>query len=193
MSEEEIPGWMRALEIIFGLAAIILAIVIIIAPLIIATEILLTLVSIGIIILGIGVIYRGIAQKEKTNLMRFLLIIGGIILIGLGIFFQLEIYAGALITMWIFAIVLVVDGIYAIAWGLTSIRIKRWQRWLVLIIGVAELILGVFVAVIPYFGITIFNILAAVMLLLVGFMYLIAGITATKYIPTMPSAMAKDT
>ncbi len=188
--KESIPAWMRIVEIIIGILAIILGILVFIAPTYISFLVFVLAMCAVIVLLGFGLIYRGLTQKERTGTMRFLLIIGGIILIILGIYLYVDatLFA-ALLLVWIFGIALAVDGIMAITYAFTSIRIKSWQRWTLIIIGIIEAILGFFVVVVPFFGVNVFNILAIIALIFVGIAYIIAGITGEQFVPSRPSSM----
>ena len=191
--KESIPAWMRIVEIVFGILAIILGILVFIAPTYISFLVFVLAMCAVIVLLGFGLIYRGLTQKERTGTMRFLLIIGGIILIILGIYLYVDatLFA-ALLLVWIFGIALAVDGIMAITYAFTSIRIKSWQRWTLIIIGIIEAILGFFVVVVPLFGVNVFNILAIIALIFVGIAYIIAGITGEQFVPSRPSSMGKE-
>jgi len=191
--KESIPAWMRIVEILFGILAIILGILVFIAPTYISFLVFVLAMCAVIVLLGFGLIYRGLTQKERPGTMRLLLIIGGVILIILGIYLYVDatLFA-ALLLVWIFGIALAVDGIMAITYAFTSIRIKSWQRWTLIIIGIIEAILGFFIVVIPLFGVNVFNILAIIALIFVGIAYIIAGITGEQFVPSRPSSMGKE-
>jgi len=192
-AKEAIPTWMRFIEIIIGILAIIFALIILIAPLYLTTLVFVLAMCAVIAILGFGLIYRGIIQKERTGAMRFLIIVGGIILIVLGIYLYVDytLFA-ALLLVWIFGIVLAIDGILSIVYAFGSLRLKGWQRGALLIIGIIEAILALFVVVIPYLGINIFNVLVVVALFIVGLAYIIAGIMGEKFVLQRPSTMGKE-
>lgn len=191
--QEPIPAWMRIVEIIFGILAIIFGILVFIAPTYSSFLVFVLVMCAFIVLLGFGLIYRALTQKERTVAMRFLFIIGGTILIILGIFLYVDytLFA-ALLLVWIFGMSLAIDGIMAITYAFTSIRIKSWQRWTLIIIALIEAILGLFVVVVPLLGVNVFNILAVVALIFVGGAYIIAGITGEQFVPSRPSAMGKE-
>lgn len=192
-TKEPIPFWMRFVEILIGILAIILAIIIFLAPLYLTTLFFVLAMCAVIVILGFGLIYRGLIQKERTGAMRFLIIIGGIILIILGVYLYVDYtYFAALLLVWIFGIVLAIDGIMAIVYAFGSVRIKGWQRAVLLIIGAIEAVLALFVVVVPLLGIGVFNFVAVVALILVGLAYIIAGVMGEKFVIQMPSAVAKE-
>ncbi|MFX1566641.1 MAG: DUF308 domain-containing protein [Promethearchaeota archaeon] len=191
--KEAIPIWMRLVEVIIGILAIVLAIIIFLAPTYLNALIFVLAMCAVIAILGLGLIYRGFIQKERTWAMRFLMIIGGIILIILGIylFFDLTLFA-ALLLVWIFGIALAIDGIVSIVYALGSLRLKNWQRWALFIIGAIEAILALFAVVVPLLGINIFSLLIVVALIMGGIAYILAGLTGERYVPQQPSAMGKE-
>jgi uncharacterized membrane protein HdeD (DUF308 family) len=191
--KEPIPAWMRIVEIIIGILAIILAIVILLAPIYLSTLFFVLAMCVVIVLLGFGLIYRALTQKERTGAMQLLMIIGGIVLIILGIYLYIDFTLfAALLLVWIFGVALAVDGIMAISYAFTSIRIKSWQRWTLIIIGVIEALLALFVVVVPLFGVGVFNLVAVVALIFVGIAYVIAGITGEEFVPSRPSAMGKE-
>ncbi|MFX1509928.1 MAG: DUF308 domain-containing protein [Promethearchaeota archaeon] len=191
--KEAIPMWMRLVEVIIGILAIILAIIIFLAPTYLTALIFVLAMCTVIAILGLGLIYRGIIQKERTGAMRFLMIIGGIILIILGIYLYVDytLFA-ALLLVWIFGIALAIDGILSIVYAFGSLRLKSWQRWVLILIGIIEAILALFVVVVPLLGIDVFNVLVVVALIMVGIAYIIAGLMGEVYIPQPPSGMGKE-
>jgi uncharacterized membrane protein HdeD (DUF308 family) len=191
--KEAIPMWMRLVEVIIGILAIILAIIIFLAPTVLTALVFVLAMCAVIAILGLGLIYRGLIQKERTGAMRFLMIIGGIILIILGtyLYFDYTLFA-ALLLVWIFGIALAIDGILSIVYAFGSLRLKSWQRWALIIIGAIEVILALFVVVIPWLGINIFSLLGVVALIMVGIAYILAGLTGERYVPQRPSGMGKE-
>ncbi|MFX1319344.1 MAG: DUF308 domain-containing protein [Promethearchaeota archaeon] len=191
--KESIPAWMRIVEIIIGILAIIFGILVFIAPTYISYLVFILAMCAVIILLGFGLIYRALTQKERTGTMRFLFVFGGIILIILGIYLYVDytLFA-ALLLVWIFGIALAIDGILAITYAFTSLRIKNWQHWTLIIIGIIEAMLGLFVVVVPLFGVNVFNILAVIALIFVGIAYIIAGIMGERFVPSRPSAMGEE-
>lgn len=195
MSEiEKAPGWMRALEIILGLLAIIFGILVIIAPLYLTTIVWSLLFAIGLFILGIVLIFRGLTRTGRSMGFRILNILFGILLM---VFAIVGIIYGdpvvfALLLVWIFGIAMLADSIIGFIWAFGSVKFSMTQRVFIIIVSIIEGILSLFVLAIPYFGWIIFHIVAAIALIFAGIKYIVAGVFGDVYKPKLPKVPPEE-
>ena len=181
---EEVPIWLRALDVIVGIIMVVLGIWVIwglIDPTVLIGLALMQLLGIILIIWGIWRLIKAILAKELAMMSRLLLIIGGILLLIFGgLTFAVPLLTQDLIAI-LFSIGLIIYGIIVLFVSLMNNEVAGWGRWLGVILGFFLIILG---------GIFLFNwfaaaaflyLLLAIALLIGGFVRIVYGISGSYY------------
>jgi len=175
MAEKAHPAWLRILEVILGIIALILAVYLIFNPHV-AIGLLRTLLAIALIVLGVAAIVRGAVAKSASAWGRVLSIILGIIVFVLGVASIYSSVIGDTILVTIFALGLLLTAIgriefagYAVGAGAPQLRGASFA------LGIIALILAILVIAIPQLGATLLVILAALTLLLLGIALVVSG------------------
>lgn len=168
MSAEKKPGWMRALNVILGIIALIFAGYILMYPTL-GTLTINFILALGILVLGIALISLGRAATENTAKMGLtaaglLMVIIGIIALAIpeiiGILLIAIIALGALIM----GVGLLVAGIYGK---------KTW----IAILGILMLILAIIIIGYPAVGEFLIALKLAIIFILGGIVSIASGIT----------------
>jgi uncharacterized membrane protein HdeD (DUF308 family) len=180
MAEEKTPMWLRILEIILGLLAMVLAFVIIALPAIASLLGIILVFAIGLLFLGLTSLFRGIFYKDLPGWSRALNIIAGFIAIILAPITLLEPLYGAFMILWLMAFGMMFYGLTNLMLGFAAGGVPGWYRALLVIFGFILLILSFQVIWYPLWGL-LFTIFAfSFGLIFGGISLLIAGATGQQ-------------
>ena len=166
-SEMELPGWMRALAVILGFAAIAIGIAILVWPELGLTT-LVWLVFFVLIIVGMEMLALGIAASDLSGGMRALNVILGIGAIILA--FVAVAYPGLTLA---FQIILLAVGLMLMGAGAAffggSAKLTKGSRALGIILAILTIVFAILVLAFPNLG-------AATLIVLLSFGFILAGI-----------------
>ena len=176
MSERKAPGWLRALDILFGLIAIILAVVVL-AYQELAILTLIFVLSIALLIIGIARVIIGLSAKYLSDGLRALNVGTGILAFVLAIvaLFYPELATQMLIYLLSFA--LLVIGIARLVIGGFAKVLPSWLRGLLVAVGLLTIVLSVVVFISPTMGEVTLVFLLSISFLLNGIARIGSGIT----------------
>lgn len=177
MNEGKTPNWLRALEIIFGLVAIVLGIAVLLMPNV-ATETLIFLLYFALFFIGIGRILIGALFKLLPTGLRIINIVVGIVLLGLAIMilaYQYPYFGTSVLVSW-FAAALLINGVTSIVVGGFAKILKNWVRGLLVVVGVLTIISSIIVLVYPDIAVLTLILLLSLGLIWSGIDAIITGI-----------------
>jgi uncharacterized membrane protein HdeD (DUF308 family) len=181
---EEVPMWLRALDIIIGIILVVLGIWVIwgiIDSAILVGLVLMQALGVILIIWGIWNLIRGLLARELAMAYRALLFIAAILLIIFGaIVFALPALGEAVIAL-LFAVGLIIYGVIILIVGFMDKDAKGWVRGGRVILGFFLLILGVIFVFYLQTAATFLYFLLAIGLILAGFFRIIFGLSGENY------------
>ena len=177
-SETKSPGWMRAVQIVLGVIAVVLSSIALFFP-VIATfttvyilAIILFFVGIERIIIGIFSPAPGSSRWGTIGLGIIVIIVASIVLVyPLG---------STVFILFVLAIALFCDGIARIVHSLAGRSMRSASRVFGIIAGIFSIIIAILVMVSPLWGAVIAGILVSIALLIVGIQIIVAGATGTR-------------
>lgn len=172
--ERTVPVWIRALEILVGLIAIVLGFYVIMNPAIAALT-LLILLSWALIVIGIRQVVMGVMARWRPSAIRALGVVAGLLALALG--FVVLAYPGLGIStlVWVLYFGLFVFGITEIGIGVGARFLPAWQRGLFVAIGVVDLILAPVFLLMPSLAVLTLVILLSVGLVVNGISSVVSG------------------
>ena len=179
MSEMKAPSWLRALDIVFGLIAIILSIVVLVyQELAILT--LIFVLSIALVIIGIARVFGGIFAKYLSDGLRAVHVGTGILALVLAIVAMLytELATQALIYLVSFA--LLIHGTARIVTGGFCKVFPSWLRGLLVVVGILTIVLAAFVFLSPKLGFLALVLMLSFTFLFNGIARIAQGIAGTQ-------------
>ena len=177
MSDWKAPNWLRGLEIIIGLVAVVLGIIVPLMP-DVAVETLIFLLYLALLFIGIGRILIGALFKLLPLGLRIISIIAGVVLLGLAITilaYQYPYFGTAVLISWL-AIVLLINGITSIVVGGFAKVLANWIRGLLVVVGVLTIISSIIVLVYPDVAVLTLTFLLSLGLIWGGIDAIITGI-----------------
>ncbi|MFW9986191.1 MAG: DUF308 domain-containing protein [Candidatus Odinarchaeota archaeon] len=180
MEIKQSPMWLRAIQIIFGLIAIILSFWVIIQPPLTTFFILILFFAIGLLFIGLMAIFRGIFSKDLPGWLRALNIIVGILIIILMPSPFFEPILTAFLLLWLFAFGLIFYGLTNLMLGFAAPDTPGWYRALLIIFGFLLMIFGFQVIWAPIFGLVLAVWFLCFGLIFGGIELLIAGFTGQR-------------
>jgi uncharacterized membrane protein HdeD (DUF308 family) len=179
MSEIKAPSWLRALDIIFGLIAVILSIMILVyQELAILTMILV--LSIALLIVGIARVFGGIFAKYLSDGLRAINVGTGILSLVLAIVAMLYTDLATQVLIYLISFALLLHGIARIVVGGFCKVFPSWLRGLLAIIGLLTIVLAVMVFVSPTLGELTLILILSITFLLNGMARIVSGITGIR-------------
>lgn len=179
MSEIRAPGWLRALDIVFGLIAIILSVVVLVyQDLAILTMIFV--LSIVLLVVGIARIFGGIFAKYLSDGMRAVNVGIGILALVLGAIALLHTDLTTQVLIYILSFALLLNGIARLVIGGFARLLPSWLRGLLTVVGLLTIILSVVVFVSPAFGELTLVLILSITFLLNGIARIASGITGIR-------------
>ena len=163
------PKWVRAIQIVLGALAILLAIVAVTNS---GLTILLILIAIVLVITGFEKTITGLFIAHNLRFFTIGLGVLTIILAGLALTYPI---AAARVVILILGFSLMVDGFSRISDGLTSKSDKKLIRGFTISIGILTIIISVGINIIPFWGKLFISKLIAVDLIIIGVQMITTG------------------
>lgn len=167
VQERKIPGWMRGLEIVLGVLALVLAIVVLAYPSI-AVLTLLVYLSVAIVFLSVRQIMIGAGIRWLAGWLRALHVVVGV----LGLVFGFMVIGspglGVATLIVLLASGLFLFGVTEIAVGVGARFMRGWHRGLLVAIGVLDLVVAPVTLLMPAVAVAILIALLAIFLMLSG-------------------------
>ncbi|MFW9985914.1 MAG: DUF308 domain-containing protein [Candidatus Odinarchaeota archaeon] len=181
---EEIPMWLRALDVLVGIILVVLGIWVIwgiIDPSYLIGVTLMQLMGIILIIWGIWNLIKGFLAKEMAMAYRALLLIAAILLIIFGgLAFAHPFLVESVIAL-LFAIGLIIYGVITLIVSLMDKETKGWVRSLAIILGFFLLILGIIFIFFLQTAATVLYFFLAIALIIAGFVRIVYGLSGEYY------------
>jgi len=171
---KKFPKWVRAVQIILGTLAILLAIVALTNS---GLTILLILIAIILVITGFEKTITGLFIAHNLRFFTIGLGILTIILAGLALTYPI---AAVRVLLLILGFSLMVDGFSRIADGLTNKSEKRLVRGFTIAVGILAIIISVGINIIPFWGKLFISKLIAIDLIIIGGQMIISGTVNVK-------------
>lgn len=163
------PKWVRAIQIVLGALAILLAIVALTNS---GLTILLILIAIVLVIAGFEKTITGLFIAHNLRFFTIGLGVLTIILAGVTLAYHI---AAARVLLLILGFSLMVDGFSRIADGLTNKSDKRLVRGFTIAVGILAIIISVGINIIPFWGKLFISKLIAVDLIIIGIQMITTG------------------
>ncbi|HVP15997.1 MAG TPA: DUF308 domain-containing protein [candidate division Zixibacteria bacterium] len=174
------PGWLRALEILTGLLAIVMGVLVLVYP-DWAMSTLIALLSIGLFFVGIRSISL-VGYGSLSRGLRALSVISGIIDLILAVV-VLVVPGYGLLTL----LILVSVGLLMYGFGriFLASELKTpfgWQRGMMVAVGVLDIILSIVVLLLPGYALATLVVVLSVALLVSGVEMIISGATGRTWL-----------
>jgi len=166
---KKFPKWVRAVQIILGTLAILLAIVALTNS---GLTILLILIAIILVITGFEKTITGLFIAHNLRFFTIGLGILTIILAGLALTYPI---AAVRVLLLILGFSLMVDGFSRITDGLTNKSDNRLVRGFTITVGILAIIISVGINIIPFWGKLFITKLIAIDLIIIGVQIIISG------------------
>ena len=183
------PGWLRALEIVTGLLAIVLGVLVLAFPGW-GISTLVVLLSIGLFFIGIRSISL-IGHKSLSSSLRTLSVISGIISLILAVLVATFPGYGKLTLLILVSFGLIVYGFGRIFLASTLKATIGWLRGIMVAVGVIDVILSVIVLVLPGLSLQTFAVVLSALLLVSGAEMIVSGAIGRTWLGALTKA-AKD-
>ncbi|MCE5298345.1 MAG: DUF308 domain-containing protein [Methanoregulaceae archaeon] len=181
-SIRNVPGWIRAIEIIAGIILVVLSFNIWGYPLVAGISVIY-MFGLALIILGTVRMGTGIFETSLGSGARALVVILGILLLLIG-FYAIAYPAGGAVTLiYFFAFGLMLAGIDLIVRagaGLPGPDAPDWVRYLSIAAGIFALLIGFIALLYPGFGAALLFILISLGLLVLGIDLIATGIIGRR-------------
>jgi uncharacterized membrane protein HdeD (DUF308 family) len=170
------PRWLRILQIIIGIAVIVLSFLVIFRHESTIGSLIYTL-SIGLVFIGIERIGQGIGMRHPymggwSRLGSFVLGLGGI---GLGIFVIVYPLIASGILAFILSLGLLLVGVAKFVQGVADRSQSKFSKIVITSAGAFAIVLSITAMVFPSFGLTILTILVTAIVLILGVESLVSG------------------
>ena len=163
------PKWVRAIQIVLGALAILLAIVALTNS---GLTILLILIAIVLVIAGFEKTITGLFIAHNLRFFTIGLGVLTIILAGVALAYHI---AAARVLLLILGFTLMVDGFSRIADGLTNKSDKQLVRGFTIAVGILAILISVGINIIPFWGKLFISKLIAVDLIIIGIQMITTG------------------
>lgn len=163
------PKWVRAIQIVLGALAILLAIVALTNS---GLTILLILIAIVLVIAGFEKTITGLFIVHNLRFFTIGLGVLTIILAGVALAYHI---AAARVLLLILGFTLMVDGFSRIADGLTNKSDKQLVRGFTIAVGILAILISVGINIIPFWGKLFISKLIAVDLIIIGIQMITTG------------------
>jgi uncharacterized membrane protein HdeD (DUF308 family) len=179
-----LPGWIRAIEVIAGIILVILSFSVWGYPLFAGIS-AVYIFGIALIILGTVRMGTGMFEKSLGSGTRALIVILGILLLVIGFYAVLYPLGGAMTLIYFFAFGLMLAGIDLVvrgASGLPGPDAPDWVRYLTIAAGLFALLIGFIALLYPGLGAALLFILISLGLLVLGLELIASGIVGRKLV-----------
>jgi uncharacterized membrane protein HdeD (DUF308 family) len=174
---------MRAMQIITGVLALVLAGIVLISP-VNAAVLAAFWLALSLLFGGIEGVITGIWASHLSRGWRGFSIGAGVIAIMLSMAAFAFPGAAALTTIFLFSIALLILGAGGIARGLLEKRLSGWYRAMLVGVGSIALLLSVPVMISPVLvGLPTLYVFASAALVIIGVSYVIAGVSGAVFRP----------
>ncbi|HVQ00340.1 MAG TPA: DUF308 domain-containing protein [Candidatus Thermoplasmatota archaeon] len=184
------PGWLRALEIIVGLMAIISSVIILFDPTLgIAT--LVFILSVGLIFLGIRSLFLA-GHKGLSKGLRAMSAVSGILSLILAfLVIILPDYGVSTLLIFVsFGLLIYGIDLLSLAYGLK--KALRWVKWFMATVGIIDVILSLVVLLLPGLALLTLAIVLAVVLLISGVEAIISGAVGRTWLGDLVETVKKN-
>ena len=178
LSETKSPGWMRAVQIVLGVIAVVGSMIALFFPAI-ATFTVVYILGIVLIFVGIERILIGIFSPSPGSSRWGTIGLGIIVLIVAGIVVAYPL-GSTVFILFVLAIALFCDGIARIVHSLAGRGMHGGSRIFGIIAGIFSIIIAILIMVSPLWGAVIAGILISIALLVVGIQIIVAGVTGAR-------------
>jgi uncharacterized membrane protein HdeD (DUF308 family) len=183
------PGWLRGLEIVTGLLAMVFGVLVFVFPGW-GVGTLVVLLSIGLFFVGIRSISL-LGYNSLPNSLRILSAISGIVSLILAALVALFPGYGELTLLMLVSFGLIVYGFGRIFIASTFKTGVAWIRGMMVAVGVLDVILSVLVLVLPGLALLTFAVVLSVVLLMSGAEIMVSGVIGRTWLGDLVKA-AKD-
>ncbi len=171
------PHWLRILDIILGVIAIVFGALLFIIPSFIVVYGIGFILGIGLIILGIWQIIKILlAQDIEMNARIISIIIGIIMVIFGGLFIAAPTFFPTILVFLLSGAILIV-GIFLLVQGTMGKEMKQWTRILYLIFGIIAIVIAIPAFIFPAtWGLDLVSMVVSLALIFFGILRLLVGI-----------------
>ena len=174
----EVPMWLRILDVILGIVAIILAFAVIIWPAFFVLYGIAVILGVVLIILGIAGIFKALFPKGITTNERALNAILGLIMLIFGALFIAAPTFFPMLLVFVMAGGVLIIGVFMLIQGALGKELKKLVRYLLIIFG----FIAIGIAIPAFFfwatwGTELVNMIIAIGLIVFGILGLVIGIT----------------
>ncbi|MFX0078442.1 MAG: DUF308 domain-containing protein [Candidatus Hermodarchaeota archaeon] len=171
------PSWLRILDIILGVIAIVFGALLFIIPSFIVAYGIGFILGIGLIILGIWQIIKILlAQDVEMNARLISIIIGAMMAIFGGLFIAAPTFFPTILVFLLSSAILIV-GIFLLVQGAMGKEMKQWTRILYLIFGIIAIVIAIPAFVFPAtWGLDLVSMAVSLALIFFGVLRLLVGI-----------------
>lgn len=176
MSNEEMPIFVRVMDLIVGLILIALGFWITFNTSLAQTTIIWGM-AIGLIFLGFVRIAKSLILKELGSPAKIVKILVGIAIIVIGVSVLLFQALAISILILLITSAIMLAGASRVVVGFTETDLIKWARALYIIVGLFATFFGLFAAIIPELGFITLVLMIAVALIALGILRIIAGIS----------------
>jgi len=184
------PGWLRALEIVTGLLAIVFGVLVLALPgWGVAT--LVILLSIGLIFAGINSISL-IGYSSLPAAVRALSVISGLVSLILALLVVLFPGYGVLTLMIFVSFGLLVYGVSRISLASILKSTEGWLRGMIVAVGVIDIVLSIIVLVLPSLALLTIAIILALALIVSGFHMVVSGAIGRTWLGNIVKAASDE-
>ena len=178
LSETKSPGWMRAVQIVLGVIAVVGASIALFFP-VGATLTAVYILGIVLFFVGIERILIGIFSPSPGSSRWGTIGLGIIVLIVASIVVVYPL-GSTVFILFVLAIALFCDGIARIVHSLAGRGMHAGSRIFGIIAGIFSIIIAILIMVSPIWGAVIAGILISIALLVVGIQIIVAGVTGAR-------------
>lgn len=179
MSEVKSPGWLRALDVIFGLITIMLSMVVLAYPEL-AVLTLIFVLSFALLVVGIARIIIGMFGKHLSDGLRAVNLGAGILTFVLAIVALLYPQLATQTLIYLLSAALLLLGIARVVIGRFAKVFPGWLRGLLVIIGLLTIAFSVAVFMFEDFGFLTLVVMLSFVFLLNGIARIASGITGAR-------------
>lgn len=179
MSEKKAPGWLRALDVVFGLIAIILSTVVLVYPQL-AILTLIFVLSLSLLVVGIARVLIGVFAKYLSDALRALNLGAGILALVLAIVAILYPGFATQMLIYLLSFALMLNGIARVVIGGFAKVFPSWLRGLLVVTGIVTITLSLAVVVFPALGFLTLVLLLSIAFFLNGIARIMSGITGIR-------------
>jgi uncharacterized membrane protein HdeD (DUF308 family) len=177
-SETKSPGWLRTLQIVLGVIAVIGSVIALFFPAIAFVSVVYIL-AVVLFFVGIERIVIGIFSPAPGS-SRWVTIGLGIVVLIVSIIVMVYPLGSSVFFLFVLAIALFCDGIARVVHSLADRSASGGSRAFGIIAGIFSIIIAILIMVSPIWGAFIAGIMVSVALLVVGLQIIAAGVSGRR-------------